>query len=58
MLTSTSGGVVRARVYVSGFGFLAASVSMAAAFTTRSLAVATPLLFLGTIGSALPIGPV
>jgi MFS family permease len=51
-------GIVRARVYVSSAGFLAAFGAMALAFTTRSLAVAAPVLFVGTLCAALPIGPV
>jgi MFS family permease len=51
-------GVVRARVYVSGAGFVAAFGAMTLAFTTRSLVLAAPLLFVGTMAASLPIGPV
>lgn len=50
-------GVLSARVYVAGFGYVGAGVAMALAFTTRSLVVAVPLLAIGTGLSALPTGP-
>jgi MFS family permease len=50
-------GVLRARVLVSAFGYIAAAISMMAAFTSTTLLVSAPLLALGTFFSALPTGP-
>ena len=49
--------MVRARLYVTAAGFLGAGVSLIGAFSTTRLAVAAPLLAIGTGMSTLPIGP-
>jgi MFS family permease len=50
-------GVLRARLYVTVGGFAGAGVLLFAAFSTTRLAVAAPLLALGTGMSTLPTGP-
>lgn len=50
-------GVLRARVHVSVWGYLAGAVAFAAAFTTTSLWIAAPLLCIGSTLTALPAGP-
>ena len=50
-------GVLRARVHVSVWGYLAGAVAFAAAFTTTNLWVAAPLLCVGSTLTALPAGP-
>jgi hypothetical protein len=44
-------------VWVSGLAYLGAAGSLAAAFSSRSLWVAAPLLALGSTFGAIPIGP-
>jgi MFS family permease len=50
-------GVVRARVWVSGIGYLGAAAFLIAAFSARSLWVAAPLLAVGSAFGAVPVGP-
>jgi MFS family permease len=50
-------GMLRARLYVTAFGFAGAGVLLLFAFSTTRLAVAAPLLGIGTGLSTLPIGP-
>lgn len=50
-------GILRARVWVAGFAYLGAAASLAAAFTSRSLWLAAPLLAVGSTFGAIPIGP-
>jgi hypothetical protein len=50
-------GVLRARVWVSGVAYLGAAATMVAAFASRSLWVAAPLLALGSAFGATPIEP-
>ena len=50
-------GMVRARLYVTVAGFAGAGVFLFAAYTTTRLAVAAPLLAIGTGMSTLPTGP-
>jgi hypothetical protein len=50
-------GVLRARVYVTALGFLGAGVGYIGAFTTTSLAVAVPLLAIGSTFATVPTGP-
>ena len=50
-------GVLRARVWVSAIGFAGAGVGYVLAFSTRSLPVAVPFLFLGTTLGAVTTGP-
>jgi MFS family permease len=50
-------GLLAARVHVTVWSFLAGGVVLAAALSTTSLPVAMPLLFLGTLLTALPAGP-
>jgi MFS family permease len=50
-------GVLLARVYVSGFGFIIAAAFLMAAFSTRSLALAAPLLAVGSGFGTLYVGP-
>jgi len=50
-------GVLRARVHVSVWGYLAGAGVFAAAFTTTNLWLAAPLLFVGATLTALPAGP-
>jgi len=50
-------GVLRARVWVSAVGVAGAGAGYVLAFSTRSLPVAIPFLFLGTTLAAIPTGP-
>lgn len=50
-------GVLRGRLYVSALGYAAGGSVLFAAFTTTSLAVAAPLLGLGSGLVSLPLGP-
>jgi MFS family permease len=50
-------GMLRARLYVTAFGFAGAGIVLMLAFSTTRLAVAAPLLGVGTGLSTLPIGP-
>jgi MFS family permease len=50
-------GVINARVYVVGFGSIAASLFIMPAFASRSLAVTAPLLVVGGIFLTLPVAP-
>jgi MFS family permease len=50
-------GVLRARVHVTVFGYFLGGIVLAVAFLTTRLAVALPLLFVGTTLTALPAGP-
>ena len=50
-------GVLKARVHVSVWGYLAGAVAFAAAFTTTNIWVAAPLLCVGSTLTALPAGP-
>lgn len=50
-------GVINSRVYVVGFGSIAASLFIMPAFASRSLAVTAPLLLLGGIFLTLPVAP-
>ena len=50
-------GVVRARLYVSAIGSAGAGVVLLLAFTTTRLAIAAPLLAVGTGLSTLLVGP-
>jgi MFS family permease len=52
-----SRGWLRARVLVTGFGFLGAGVLFLATFTTTTLAVAAPLIAVAAGFAALPTGP-
>jgi MFS family permease len=50
-------GMLRARLYVTAFGLAGAGVFLTVAFSTTRLAIAAPLLAIGTGLSALPMGP-
>ncbi|MEY2422559.1 MAG: hypothetical protein QOI95_2626 [Acidimicrobiaceae bacterium] len=50
-------GVLRARVHVTVWAYLAGGIVLAGALLTTRLAVAAPLLFLGTAFTAIPAGP-
>jgi len=50
-------GMLKARLWVTAFGFIGAGVVYMAAFTTTSLWVAAPLLGFASCFAALPIGP-
>lgn len=50
-------GMVRARLYVTVVGFAGAGVFLLAAYSTTRLAIAAPLLGIGTGMSTLPVGP-
>lgn len=50
-------GVLRARVHVTVWAYLAGGVVLAAALLTTRLSVAAPLLFVGTAFTAIPAGP-
>jgi predicted MFS family arabinose efflux permease len=50
-------GMLRARVHVSAWGYLAGAVVLAAALLTTQLSVAAPLLFVGAAITSLPQGP-
>jgi len=52
-----SRGVLRARVWVSAVGYIGAGIVYVFAFTTRSLAVAVPLLGVAATLSTIPTGP-
>ena len=50
-------GIVRARLYVTAAGFAGGGVFMIGAFSTTHLAIAAPLLAIGTGLYTLPTGP-
>jgi MFS family permease len=50
-------GMLRARLYVTAVGFAGAGVFLTLAFSTTHLAIAAPLLAVGTGLSTLPTGP-
>jgi MFS family permease len=50
-------GMLRARLYVTAVGFAGAGVFLTLGFSTTHLAIAAPLLAVGTGLSTLPMGP-
>jgi len=50
-------GMLRARIYVTAFGYVSGATAMAIGLTMPSLWLATPLLALGAGLAALPTGP-
>jgi MFS family permease len=50
-------GFLRARVFLTGFGFISSGAVYILAFTTSRLLIAAPLLALGSTLATLPTGP-
>lgn len=50
-------GMLRARMYVAGFGYVGSGVFYVLAFTTTRLLIAAPLLLVASALQTLPLGP-